>query len=268
MEPRSVRTVRRRAEPTLLRPRGHGPAAGGRAGRRPGLRHRRAHRPAAGARRRRRRAGRRLVAGHAGRRRGARRRAACTSSRATSPRSTSPAPGTCCSPTPPCNGCPTTLACWPAGPSACGPAARWPCRCPPTPTTPRTSWPQPSPPRSRSSAHSAARHPPMPSPPTCSPPERYAELLHRLGFVEQHVRLQVYGHQLATTADVVEWVKGTSLTRFQRLMAPDLYDAVRASLPRAARRPSWATSRRTSTRSSASCSGAGWPDRARPAGQA
>ena len=56
------------------------------------------------------------------------------------------------------------------------------------------------------------------------PPEHYAELLHRLGFVEQHVRLQVYGHHLATTADVVEWVKGTSLTRFQRLMAPDLYD--------------------------------------------
>ena len=56
------------------------------------------------------------------------------------------------------------------------------------------------------------------------PPEQYAELLHRLGFVEQHVRLQVYGHQLAATSDVVEWVKGTTLTRFQRQMAPDLYE--------------------------------------------
>jgi trans-aconitate 2-methyltransferase len=55
-------------------------------------------------------------------------------------------------------------------------------------------------------------------------PEHYAELLDRLGFVEQHVRLQVYGHHLATTADVVEWVKGTSLTRFQRQMAPDVYE--------------------------------------------
>jgi len=44
-------------------------------------------------------------------------------------------------------------------------------------------------------------------------PERYADLLHSLGFTEQHVRLQVYGHVLDSSADVVEWVKGTSLTR-------------------------------------------------------
>ncbi len=46
-------------------------------------------------------------------------------------------------------------------------------------------------------------------------PERYAELLDDLGFVDQHVRLQVYPHRLASTAAVVEWVKGTSLTRFK-----------------------------------------------------
>jgi trans-aconitate 2-methyltransferase len=46
-------------------------------------------------------------------------------------------------------------------------------------------------------------------------PERYAELLDELGFADQHVRLQVYGHHLASTAEVVEWVKGTSLTRFR-----------------------------------------------------
>ncbi len=46
-------------------------------------------------------------------------------------------------------------------------------------------------------------------------PERYAELLDGLGFDRQHVRLQVYVHHLASTVDVVEWVKGTTLTRFK-----------------------------------------------------
>ncbi|HZQ87913.1 MAG TPA: hypothetical protein VFA83_23905, partial [Acidimicrobiales bacterium] len=40
------------------------------------------------------------------------------------------------------------------------------------------------------------------------------------------VRLQVYGHRLDTTADVVEWTKGTSLTRFRKALADDdLFDA-------------------------------------------
>jgi trans-aconitate 2-methyltransferase len=56
-------------------------------------------------------------------------------------------------------------------------------------------------------------------------PEQYAVILDRLGFGEQHVRLQVYGHRLATTADVVEWTKGTSLTRFRTALADDgLFD--------------------------------------------
>jgi len=55
-------------------------------------------------------------------------------------------------------------------------------------------------------------------------PERYAVLLHQLGFVEQHVRLQVYGHLLPSTADVVEWVKGTALTPWQSLLGPALYE--------------------------------------------
>jgi trans-aconitate 2-methyltransferase len=54
-------------------------------------------------------------------------------------------------------------------------------------------------------------------------PERYAELLDELGFAEQHVRMQVYGHRLASTADVVEWTKGTTLTRYERGLAPELY---------------------------------------------
>jgi trans-aconitate 2-methyltransferase len=56
-------------------------------------------------------------------------------------------------------------------------------------------------------------------------PERYAEALDELGFVEQHVRLQVYGHHLASTADVVEWTKGTTLTRFRRLLSPEMFEA-------------------------------------------
>src|SRR5436853_367956 len=39
------------------------------------------------------------------------------------------------------------------------------------------------------------------------PPERYAELLDELGFAEQDVRLQVYGHELASSGAVVEWTK-------------------------------------------------------------
>jgi trans-aconitate 2-methyltransferase len=54
-------------------------------------------------------------------------------------------------------------------------------------------------------------------------PEAYAELLHALGFTQQHVRLQVYGHMLPSSADVVEWVKGTSLTRFKESFAADDY---------------------------------------------
>ena len=55
------------------------------------------------------------------------------------------------------------------------------------------------------------------------PPERYAALLDALGFADQHVRLQVYGHHLASTADVVEWTRGTTLTRYERGLPPELY---------------------------------------------
>jgi trans-aconitate 2-methyltransferase len=55
-------------------------------------------------------------------------------------------------------------------------------------------------------------------------PERYAVLLNQLGFVNQHVRLQVYGHVLPSTADVVEWVKGTALTSWRAILEPAQYD--------------------------------------------
>jgi len=47
-------------------------------------------------------------------------------------------------------------------------------------------------------------------------PEAYAAILDGLGAGEQHVRLQVFVHHLPSSADVVEWVKGTTLTRVRR----------------------------------------------------
>ena len=55
-------------------------------------------------------------------------------------------------------------------------------------------------------------------------PEAYAVLLHRLGCREQVVRLQVYAHELDARADVVEWVKGTRLTDYQKRMPADMYE--------------------------------------------
>jgi trans-aconitate 2-methyltransferase len=55
-------------------------------------------------------------------------------------------------------------------------------------------------------------------------PEWYAELLDRLGLADQHVRLQVYLHHLASRAEVVEWVKGTLLTDYESRMPPALFE--------------------------------------------
>jgi trans-aconitate 2-methyltransferase len=68
------------------------------------------------------------------------------------------------------------------------------------------------------------------------PPERYAELLDEDGFTDQHVRLQVYGHHLASTDDVVDWVRGTLLTPYQAAFSDDDFagflDAYRVELRR------------------------------------
>jgi len=55
-------------------------------------------------------------------------------------------------------------------------------------------------------------------------PEEYARLLERLGYAEQHVRLQVYGHRLAARDEVVEWTKGSLMTHYQRRLPAELYD--------------------------------------------
>jgi trans-aconitate 2-methyltransferase len=55
------------------------------------------------------------------------------------------------------------------------------------------------------------------------PPEDYATLLHKLGFVTQSVRLQVYGHVLDSPDAVVEWVRGTLLTDYESRMPDAMY---------------------------------------------
>jgi trans-aconitate 2-methyltransferase len=51
-------------------------------------------------------------------------------------------------------------------------------------------------------------------------PARYATWLHRLGYVRQHVRLQMYTHLLESREEVVEWVRGTLLTEYRKRLAP------------------------------------------------
>jgi trans-aconitate 2-methyltransferase len=56
-------------------------------------------------------------------------------------------------------------------------------------------------------------------------PEAYARILFRLGFPRQRVRLEVYAHRLASRDEVVEWVRGTTLTDYERRLDPALWPA-------------------------------------------
>jgi trans-aconitate 2-methyltransferase len=55
-------------------------------------------------------------------------------------------------------------------------------------------------------------------------PEAYSVLLDELGFERQHVRLQVYLHRLPSSDDVVEWTRGTSLTRIFAALPDELHE--------------------------------------------
>jgi trans-aconitate 2-methyltransferase len=55
-------------------------------------------------------------------------------------------------------------------------------------------------------------------------PELYADLLYELGAKDQVVRMEVYGHELETTSEVVEWVMGTLLTPYRTRLTPDMFD--------------------------------------------
>jgi trans-aconitate 2-methyltransferase len=54
-------------------------------------------------------------------------------------------------------------------------------------------------------------------------PEDYARLLYDLGYEEIHVHLRVYPHVLPSARHAVEWVKGTTLTRFRARLSEALY---------------------------------------------
>jgi trans-aconitate 2-methyltransferase len=51
-------------------------------------------------------------------------------------------------------------------------------------------------------------------------PARYAAWLHTLGYARQRVYLQVYGHLLERREQVIEWVRGTLLTDYQKRLQP------------------------------------------------
>jgi trans-aconitate 2-methyltransferase len=56
-------------------------------------------------------------------------------------------------------------------------------------------------------------------------PEAYARLLYRAGFAEPSVRVIVYPHVLSGPEEVVEWMKGTLLTEYERHLPPELFAA-------------------------------------------
>jgi trans-aconitate 2-methyltransferase len=60
--------------------------------------------------------------------------------------------------------------------------------------------------------------------PSVLTPREYAVLLDRLGYREQHVRLQVYGHHLASREEVAEWTRGTLLTVYRARLSEPLYE--------------------------------------------
>jgi trans-aconitate 2-methyltransferase len=55
-------------------------------------------------------------------------------------------------------------------------------------------------------------------------PDAYARLLYRHRFADPKAQLIVYPHVLTSREDVVEWVKGTMLTEYQRQLPAAVYD--------------------------------------------
>ncbi|XGV98513.1 MAG: methyltransferase domain-containing protein [Leptolyngbya sp. BL-A-14] len=55
-------------------------------------------------------------------------------------------------------------------------------------------------------------------------PEQYAHLLYQLGFVEQTVRLQLYGHVLPSRESVLDWYRGSLLTDYQRRLDAETFE--------------------------------------------
>lgn len=64
------------------------------------------------------------------------------------------------------------------------------------------------------------------------PVEDYALLLHQLGASQQQVMLRVYSHTLGSTEDIVEWVKGSLLTDYQKRLPGALFESYLAEYRR------------------------------------
>ena len=73
------------------------------------------------------------------------------------------------------------------------------------------------------SAFGPSGPPPDPVAENVLTPDGYARVVYELGYADIDVRLQVYPHVLPSTRHAVEWVKGTTLTRFSKLMTAEQY---------------------------------------------
>lgn len=54
-------------------------------------------------------------------------------------------------------------------------------------------------------------------------PEQYARLLYRTGFQDPKVRLVIYPHVLSAPEEVVEWMKGSLLSEYERHLPVELF---------------------------------------------
>lgn len=56
------------------------------------------------------------------------------------------------------------------------------------------------------------------------PLEKYSELLQHNGFIEQECVARIYGHQMPSGRSVIEWTKGTLLTKYQARLTPKEFE--------------------------------------------
>ncbi len=60
-------------------------------------------------------------------------------------------------------------------------------------------------------------------------PEEYARLLFRAGFPQPKVRLVIYPHVLASRDQVVDWMKGSLLTEYEKRLTPEQFASFMAA---------------------------------------
>ena len=136
---------------------------------------------------------------------------------------------TWCSATPPCTGCRTTRRSSRVSRRASPPMGSSRCRCRSTSIILRILSLRPSRARSRFAPRSAV----MRSSGRCSSPRSTPRCCIGSATATQQVRLQVYAHVLPARDDVIEWVKGTMLTDYQRRLPAELWPRLHGALSRA-----------------------------------